>query len=48
VSTKALRDRIVTIIGRPRPTVQLNGYYGPAPRRLVVLEDNRSETEFID
>ena len=49
VSTKALRDRIVTIIGRPRPTVQLNGYYGPAPRRLVVLEDNRpDEIEFMD
>ena len=49
VSTKSLHDRIVTIIGRPRPTVQLNGYYGPAPRRLVVLEDNRpGEIEFMD
>src|SRR4029079_5843918 len=36
VSTKALQDRIVAIIGRPRPTVTLEGYYGPLPRRLVV------------
>jgi two-component system chemotaxis response regulator CheY len=43
VSTKSLRDRIVAIIGKPRPTVQLNGYYGPAPRRLVVLDDHKSE-----
>ena len=38
VSTKALQDRIVSIIARPRPTVKLDGYYGPLPRRLVVLE----------
>jgi DNA-binding response OmpR family regulator len=42
VSTKALHDRIVAILGRPRPIVELEGYYGPAPRRLVVLEDERS------
>jgi two-component system chemotaxis response regulator CheY len=39
VSTKSLLDRIVAIIGRPRPTVTLEGYYGPLPRRLVVMED---------
>jgi two-component system chemotaxis response regulator CheY len=39
VSIKALHDRIVAIVGRPRPTVTLDGYYGPLPRRLVVLED---------
>lgn len=39
VSTKALLDRIVAIIGKPRPTVKLDGYYGPLPRRLVVMED---------
>jgi two-component system, chemotaxis family, chemotaxis protein CheY len=43
VSTKALRDRIVTILGRPRPTVKLDGYYGPAPRRLVVLDVDGGE-----
>ena len=39
VSTKALHDRIIAILGRPRATVQLNGYYGPVPRRLVVMEE---------
>jgi two-component system, chemotaxis family, chemotaxis protein CheY len=39
VSIQSLQDRIVAIIGRPRPTVQLDGYYGPLPRRLVVLDD---------
>jgi len=39
VSIQALHDRIIAIIGQPRPTVRLDGYYGPAPRRLVVLDD---------
>ena len=41
VSTKALRDRIIAIIGRPRPTVTLEGYYGPLPRRLVMVGDSK-------
>ena len=41
VSTKALRDRIIAIIGRPRPTVTLEGYYGPLPRRLVMVSDSK-------
>jgi len=43
VSIQALHDRIVAIIGRPRPTVQLEGYYGPLPRRLVVIDDMNSD-----
>jgi two-component system chemotaxis response regulator CheY len=43
VSIQALRDRIIAIIGQPRPTVQLDGYYGPLPRRLVVLEDPKQD-----
>jgi two-component system, chemotaxis family, chemotaxis protein CheY len=39
VSIQALQDRIIAIISQPRPTVQLQGYYGPLPRRLVVLDD---------
>lgn len=38
VSAKALRDRIAAILCQVRPTVRLDGYYGPMPRRLVVLE----------
>jgi two-component system chemotaxis response regulator CheY len=43
VSTKALRDRIVAIIDRPRPTVTLGDYYGPLPRRLVIMEDKKPD-----
>ena len=39
VSTKALLDRIVTVLDNPRPMVQLDGYYGPAPRRPVVSDE---------
>ena len=43
VSTKSLLDRIIAVIGRPRPTVKLDGYYGPLPRRLVVMEDPKAD-----
>jgi two-component system, chemotaxis family, chemotaxis protein CheY len=33
VSGKALLDRMVAILARPRPMVRLGGYYGPQPRR---------------
>ena len=44
VSSKALLDRIVAILAKPRPIVQLGDYYGPEPRKLApaaegVLED---------
>jgi len=45
VSTKALYDRIVAVIGRPRPTVTLEGYYGPLPRRLVVMDDTKQSID---
>lgn len=38
VSIKTLEDRITAVINRPRPTVKLEGYYGPMPRRLVPME----------
>ena len=41
VSTKALHDRIVAIISQQRPTVRLEGYYGPLPRRLVMVNDSK-------
>gem|GEM_PF-1987654 len=34
VSAKALLERIVTILSVPRPFMQLDGYYGPAPRKM--------------
>ena len=34
-SPKALRDRLVSILMRPRPMVQIGKYYVPQPRRQV-------------
>jgi DNA-binding response OmpR family regulator len=48
VSIQALHDRIIAIIGSPRPTVQLDSYYGPAPRRLVVLDDPSSDVVAVN
>jgi len=38
VSTKALHERIAIILTVPRPFITLDGYYGPAPRRLVMMD----------
>ena len=35
MSAKALLDRIVAILAKPRPMVQLGDYYGPEPRKLI-------------
>jgi two-component system chemotaxis response regulator CheY len=34
ISTQALLERIITIITVPRPFITLDGYYGPAPRKM--------------
>ena len=44
VSTKALLDRLAAVLLKPRKMVQLNGYYGPLPRKLVVLADENQKT----
>jgi two-component system chemotaxis response regulator CheY len=41
VSTKALLDRIAAVLVKPRKMVQLDDYYGPTPRKLVVIDDER-------
>jgi two-component system, chemotaxis family, chemotaxis protein CheY len=35
VSTKALRDRLSTVLCNPRPMVSSGSYYGPTPRKLA-------------
>ena len=35
VSSKALQDRMVSVLTKPRPIVQSGGYYGPVPRKLA-------------
>lgn len=34
VSSKALRDRLASVLLHPRPVIQNGDYYGPAPRTL--------------
>lgn len=34
-SARTLRDRMVSILTCPRPSVQVGKYYGPAPRKLI-------------
>src|SRR4030095_10569665 len=33
VSSKALRDRMIAVLARPRPMIRRGDYYGPAPRK---------------
>jgi len=34
ISAQSLYDRLVSILVKPRPVVQLGSYYGPKPRKL--------------
>jgi DNA-binding response OmpR family regulator len=42
VSTKALLDRLVSIFSNPRPIVKGGGYYGPTPRKVVPILDEKT------
>jgi DNA-binding response OmpR family regulator len=44
ISAKALLTRIVAILARPRPMVQLGDYYGPEPRKVFC--EPTSEEDF--
>jgi FixJ family two-component response regulator len=35
VSSKALQDRLVSVLTKPRQLVKSGDYYGPAPRRMA-------------
>ena len=39
VSAKALFDRLISILLKPRASVQIGDYYGPSPRTVVPEED---------
>ena len=41
-SPKALCDRLMSIVGKPRPMVKLGKYYVPEPRRMPGLSEVRS------
>jgi len=38
VSAKAVRDRMLSILAKPRPTVQRGQYYGPEPRGRFAID----------
>jgi two-component system chemotaxis response regulator CheY len=38
VSSKALQDRLTSVLFKPRPLVQSGDYYGPAPRKMVNVD----------
>jgi YesN/AraC family two-component response regulator len=35
VSVKALQDRMVSVLAKPREVVKSGDYYGPVPRKLA-------------
>ena len=35
VSSKALQNRMVSVLTKPRPVVKSGGYYGPVPRKMA-------------
>ena len=43
VSAKALNDRLISILVKPRASVHVGDYYGPEPRKLVHIEDEPTE-----
>src|SRR5215475_15445786 len=47
VSGKALLDRIVAILTKPRPMVRLGDYYGPEPRKPVHERQQPDRTEKV-
>ena len=49
VSSKALRDRLISVLVRPRPMVKQGNYYGPQlrPARSVKAEVDRDMTNLV-
>jgi len=43
VSSKALQDRLVAVLTKPRPMVQTGAYYGPAPRKMTSVHADTDE-----
>ena len=41
-SPRALRDRLLSILVKPRPMVQIGKYYVPEPRRPITAERKRA------
>lgn len=50
ISARALLDRIVAILAKPRPMVRLGDYYGPEPRKVYcdTLDRDAIDREALD
>ena len=46
-SPKALRDRLTSILLKPRPMLKLGEFYVPQPRRLAAPPPEQSEDSFV-
>lgn len=44
VSSKALLDRLISVLFNPRPMIRKPNYYGPQPRKLSQVLDNSAWT----
>ena len=49
VSAKALMDRFISILAKPRASVHLGDYYGPEPRKLMLEtgEETNSDSDTL-
>ena len=47
VSTKALLDRLAAVLMKPRKMVKMDDYYGPVPRKLIVLSDEPDDDALL-
>jgi len=45
VSAKALTDRFVSILAKPRASVHVGDYYGPEPRKLMMPPNEAEEAD---
>jgi CheY-like chemotaxis protein len=45
VSSKALLDRLISVLFNPRPMIRKPNYYGPQPRKLSQTMSNSSDWE---
>ena len=45
VSAKALLDRFISILAKPRASVHVGDYYGPEPRKLVMSGEPAAEPD---
>ena len=47
VSSKALQDRLVSVLANPRPLIRSGNYYGPAPRKLATSSVHADNDEAV-